>query len=60
MVESNSKFSSYKATFDKLIESQRKYETSNTELKRKSEKTDTALLDIIEKNLKVKEELEKQ
>lgn len=60
MVESNSKFSAYKATFDGLIEQQRKYENSNTELRRKSEKTDTALLDIIEKNLKVKEELEKQ
>lgn len=60
MVESNSKFSAYKATFDKLIESQRKYENSNTELRRKSEKTDNALYDILEKNLKVKEELEKQ
>lgn len=49
MVESNSKFSAYKATFDKLIESQRKYENSNTELRRKSEKTDNALFDILEK-----------
>lgn len=49
MVESNSKFSGYKATFDGLIESQRKYENANTELRRKSEKTDTAIFDILEK-----------
>ncbi|EDK31771.2 myosin-like coiled-coil protein (macronuclear) [Tetrahymena thermophila SB210] len=60
MVESNSKFTNYKQAHDSLIDSQKKTESSINELKKKNEKTDFTLLDMVEKNVKLKEDLKKQ
>ncbi|KAL4511804.1 hypothetical protein ABPG72_012649 [Tetrahymena utriculariae] len=60
MVESNSKFTNYKQAHDSLINSQKKTEASINDLKKKNEKTDFTLLDMVEKNVKLKEDLKKQ
>lgn len=49
IIESNQKYSDYKLTFDTLSDKQKKLDTSINEIKRKCEKTDTAMIDIVEK-----------